>query len=218
MIFRLGGGRRRCAEGQHGAHLTLPKRSPYPPQRHIFSGAIMDTTERQVIDELFGKIEQAEAASGPRDPAAEAHIQARMRQQPAAPYYMAQAIVIQEQALVAANARIEELQRQLEARPAAGGFLSSLFGGGAPATATRAVPPQAMAGYDPRVAQYADPRFRQGQGGFLGGAMQTAMGVAGGLLLGSALASMFAPDAAAAEPPAEEPAFDGDGGFGDEEF
>ncbi len=178
----------------------------------------MDTTERQVIDELFGRIQQVETASGPRDRAAEAHIQSLIQQQPAAPYYMAQAIVIQEQALVAANARIEDLQRQLETRPAAGGFLSSLFGGGAAATSAPAVPAKAMTGYDPRVARYADPRFRQGQGGFLGGAMQTAMGVAGGLLLGSALASLFAPDAAAAEPPAEDPAFDEGGGLFDEDF
>jgi hypothetical protein len=170
----------------------------------------MDTTERQVIDDLFAKLRQAEDASGPRDAEAETYIASLIKRQPSAPYYMAQAIVIQEQALVAANARIEELQKQLAARPAGGGFLSGLFGGGAPQATPRANPTQ-MQGYDPRVAQYADPRFRRAhQGSFLGGAMQTAMGVAGGLLLGSALMSLFAPDTAAAEDLAGDTGFDAD--------
>ena len=60
-----------------------------------------------------------------------------------------------------------------------------------------------MTGIDPRVAAYADPRYRQG-GGFLAGAMQTAMGVAGGVLLGHAVMSMLTPDSAAASEPASE--------------
>ncbi len=166
----------------------------------------MDDTERQVIDELFGKVKQAESGSVARDPQAEARIREHIVAQPAAPYYMAQAIVIQEQALAASQARIEQLESELAERPAAGGgFLGSLFGGGgstrpAPAPARRG----SVAGMDPRVAAYTDPRQRRG-GGFLGGAMQTAMGVAGGLLLGNALMSMLTPDAAAAaEPPLEE--------------
>ena len=42
---------------------------------------------------------------------------------------MAQAIVVQEHALNAANARIQELEAL--ARPAGGGFLGSIFGGAA---------------------------------------------------------------------------------------
>lgn len=158
----------------------------------------MDNTEKQVIDELFGKIRQAEGGSGPRDPGAEARIREHILQQPAAPYYMAQAIIIQEQALGVSQARIEQLKRELAERPAGGGgFLGGLFGGGS----ARSLPaqPSPGAGWDPRVAGYADPRRRQG-GGFLAGAMQTAVGVAGGVLLGSALAGMFADPAAAAEP------------------
>ncbi len=95
----------------------------------------MDSTERQVIDELFGKIRQAAGQSGPRDPEAEARIRQHVAQQPASPYYMAQAIIIQEQALAAANARIEQLERQLSDRPA-GGFLGGLFGAGGEPAAT----------------------------------------------------------------------------------
>ena len=65
----------------------------------------MDATERQVIDELFGKVKQAEGGSGARDPQAEARIREHLAAQPAAPYYMAQAILIQEQALKASPSR-----------------------------------------------------------------------------------------------------------------
>lgn len=163
----------------------------------------MDSTERQVIDELFAKIRHAESQSGPRDPEAEARIRQYVAQQPASPYYMAQAIIIQEQALAAANARIEQLERQLSDR-SAGGFLGGLFGGGA----SRPLPvqPSRADGWDPRVAAYTNRQYGRG-GGFLAGAMQTAMGVAGGVLLGSAIAGMFAPDPVAAaqtEPSADD--------------
>ena len=161
----------------------------------------MDATERQVIDELFGKVKQAEGGSGPRDPQAEARIREHLAAQPAAPYYMAQAILIQEQALKASQARIEQLETDLAQRPAAGG---GLFGGGGAAKPVPAAAAPAT-GIDPRLAAYNTPQQRQG-GGFLGGAMQTAMGVAGGLLVGNALMSLFTHDAAAAtEPAAAEP-------------
>src|SRR5215204_805284 len=109
----------------------------------------MNTQERQVIDDLFDKLREAERQSGPREPVAEAHIRSRVEAQPAVPYYMAQTIVMQEQALYSAQARIEELERELASRPAGGGgFLSSLFGGGQPQ-----MPPQPrpdnMQGYPP---------------------------------------------------------------------
>ncbi|WP_244442702.1 DUF2076 domain-containing protein [Azospirillum lipoferum] len=179
----------------------------------------MDHTERQIIDDLFAKLHQAEAQSGPRDPEAEALIRERIARQPAAPYLMAQAIVMMEQALAASQGRNEELERQLRERPApaaapaqsgGGGLFGSLFGGAsrpapqpsypAAAPAAAAMPagspwgrPPAAPGTssygDPRVAGYAQ-QPRAG-GGFMAGAMQTAAGVAGGMLIGSALSSMF---------------------------
>jgi hypothetical protein len=179
----------------------------------------MDQTERQIIDDLFAKLHQAEAQSGPRDPEAEALIRERIARQPAAPYLMAQAIVMMEQALATSQGRNEELERQLRERPAApaqsggGGLFGSLFGGAAkpasqpsyptsPAAAAMSAgspwgrPPAAAnapagtpAYGDPRVAAYAQ-QPRAG-GGFMAGAMQTAAGVAGGMLIGSALSSMF---------------------------
>ena len=77
----------------------------------------MDSTERQVIDELFDKIRQAAGQSGPRDPEAEARIRHHVAQQSAAPYYMAQAIIIQEQASHASTAKTStERESSIDAR------------------------------------------------------------------------------------------------------
>jgi hypothetical protein len=201
----------------------------------------MDQNERQIIDELFGKLRQAEAQSGPRDAQAEGFIREQVARQPAAPYLMAQAIVIQEQALAQSQARIQQLEEQLRSRPAAssggGGLFGSLFGGGSQQRQPAPPPSNSPWGNqggqqqvgDPRVAQYANPQYQQRQGGgFMAGAMQTAMGVAGGMLIGSALGSMFsggeamAADAVGAveeQLPEELPVDDGGDFFGgDEEF
>ena len=178
----------------------------------------MDRNERDIIEGLFAKIGQAETADGARDAEAERHIAGLVAARPAAPYYMAQAILVQEEALKAAQAKIEELSR----RPAGGGFLGSLFGAGQPTAPQASAPSQAGAspwGGRPN----AGAMMARGGGGFLGGAMQTALGVAGGVVLGNMLADAFTGDeAAAAEThdagPAEEDAGFDDGGFdmGDE--
>lgn len=198
----------------------------------------MDHNDRQAIDGLFGKLQRVEAQSGQRDGEAEAFIGQRVASQPAAPYFMAQTIVVQEQALEAAQRRIEELEHQASARPAAGGgFLSGFFGSGAqsrqaPANSAsyRGVAPAGTAGYgtQPQPVQEQNdqpsgPWGRQGTaqrqgfggmgggGGFLAGAAQTAMGVAGGVLLGNAIMGMMGGDEAqAAQPPAEQPADNAD--------
>jgi len=200
----------------------------------------MDQNERQIIEELFGKLRQAEAQSGPRDAQAESFIRDQVNCQPAAPYLMAQAIVIQEQALAASQARIQELEQQLHSRPASGGggLFGSLFGGGSQQRQP-GPPPNSpwgnQGGYqgqpqvgDPRVAAYANPQYQQRQGGgFMAGAMQTAMGVAGGVLIGNALGSMFssgeamaadAVDQVGEHVPDEIAADDGDFFGGDEEI
>lgn len=168
----------------------------------------MDRNDQQAIEALFGKLADVERQSPPRDSEAEGYIGAQLQHQPGAAYYMAQTIIVQEQALGAAQARIEELERAAESRPSAGGSLfSGIFGdsrrearpsGSVPRIsraqpeALQAPPMQAMAGQ------------RQG-GGFLAGAAQTAMGVAGGLMLGNMLTGMLSGnEAQAAKPPADE--------------
>ncbi len=158
----------------------------------------MDNSDRQAITGLFDKLAQVERQVPARDAEAERYIADAIARQPGAPYYMAQTVVVQEQVLNAAQARIEQLEAELsEAQQGAtqgGGFLSGLFGGGAPAR---------------RPAPAATPIGQGAQGRFLAGAAQTAMGVAGGMLLANAVAGVFAGDAEAAEAPAaEEPEFD----------
>jgi uncharacterized protein len=85
----------------------------------------MDQRERQVIDELFGKLHQVERQAPQRDAEAEAHIRQQVSGLPAAPYYMAQAILVQEQALANMQTRVQELERQLAERPAASSVVCS---------------------------------------------------------------------------------------------
>ncbi|MDT8854013.1 DUF2076 domain-containing protein [Paracoccaceae bacterium Fryx2] len=161
----------------------------------------MDQNDRQAIEGLFDKLARVEGQSPPRDGEAERLIAAAITRQPAAPYFMAQTIVVQEHALNSAQARIEELEADLAASQQGagqgGGLFGRLFGGGpAPAPARRPAP------------------MPQGQGGgFLAGAAQTAMGVAGGVLLANAIGGMFAGPAEAGEPEAEA---DQDAGFDDD--
>jgi hypothetical protein len=96
----------------------------------------MTPQERDVIAGIFDRLKQA--ANQPRDPEAEAFIAERLREQPYAPYAMAQAVYVQEQALLNLQAQTEELQAQVqslqnrpaEPAPQSGGFLSGIFGGG----------------------------------------------------------------------------------------
>ena len=180
----------------------------------------MDRNDQRAIESLFEKLANVERQSPPRDAEAEAFIREQIARQPGATYYMAQTIVVQEQALNAAQARIEELEQQPGSRQSSGGsLLSGIFGDSRQLSrSTRSVP---RVGRAPATA----PEYPQrAGGGFLAGAAQTAMGVAGGVLLGNAIAGMFGGgEAQAAEPQADEAnaeeasvedsGFDDDGGF-----
>ena len=155
----------------------------------------MDQNERRIIDDLFERLGKAEAQAGPRDPDAEALIARHVAAHPAAPYYMAQAIVVQQDALARAQARVQELERRVAERRS-GGFLGGLFGGAEEADAA-AAPVRSDHG-----AQTLGRYQRAGGGGFLAGAMQTALGVAGGFLIADALSGLFSSDDAAAAPEA----------------
>jgi uncharacterized protein len=168
----------------------------------------MDQRERQVIDELFGKLRQVERQAPQRDAEAEAHIRQQVTSLPAAPYYMAQAILVQEQALANMQTRVQELERQLAERPAGGGFLGALFGGGPQQTAPAPQQPVAPAHDGVKLpksgAGYGSPWGARPGGGFLAGAMQTALGVAGGVLVADALSNAFASGEEAVTGMAEE--------------
>ncbi|MCS0502273.1 DUF2076 domain-containing protein [Ancylobacter mangrovi] len=111
----------------------------------------MNEQDRQAIDGLFARLAEAEQRSGPRDGEAEGFIAERVAGQPAAPYLMAQTIVMQDYALQQAQARIEALERQAaelerqaaetaQQAPASGGFLGGLFGSSQPPQRRSSVP------------------------------------------------------------------------------
>ena len=158
----------------------------------------MQNEEQRLIEGLFQRLKQAEQQSGARDSQADHMIAEFVRQQPSAPYYMAQSMLIQEAALKRLHAQIQDLQNEVASlknsqQSGGGSFLSSLFGGGKsqpqqPAnnwnSAPQQQPPQQQA-----APTYAQPAARSG--GFMAGALQTAAGVAGGVVLADMLTSMF---------------------------
>lgn len=96
----------------------------------------MSPEETQLLTSLFDRVRSA--SSTPRDADAERLISQAVKDEPAAPYYLAQAVIVQEKGLEAAAAHIRQLEErihQLESSNTApqqaqqGGFLSSIFGG-----------------------------------------------------------------------------------------
>ncbi|MGB6372656.1 MAG: DUF2076 domain-containing protein [Methylocella sp.] len=179
----------------------------------------MSPEERQLLTGLFDRVRGA--ANTPRDQEAEALIQDATKAQPYAPYFLAQTVLVQDQALRAANDRLQELEgkvKDLESQaasgPRPGSFLSglgSLFGGSGPSSAPRApVPPppggrwsqsSPQGGWQRPPQGYAPPGAAPGPwggqgaspgGGFLTGALGTAAGVAGGVLLADSIRGLFA--------------------------
>ncbi|MFU2328810.1 DUF2076 domain-containing protein [Pseudomonas sp. NFX98] len=104
----------------------------------------MNSEEQTLIDGLFSRLQQAETDSAPRDAQAEARIKEHLTRQPAAGYFMTQAILVQEAAIKSLDeqnkqltAQVQQLQAELQQAkaqtaapaPSSGGFLSSIFGG-----------------------------------------------------------------------------------------
>ena len=185
----------------------------------------MDHNDRQAIEGLFGKLSEASRSQPYRDAEAEALIADLIARNPGAAYYLAQTVIVQEQALNAAQAQIEQLQRQPQPQQGGGGLFGRLFGGGQPQPARpMAAHPTQAYGQQPQQGYGASPwnSGRPSGGGFMAGAAQTAMGVAGGMLLGNAIGGMFAGPAEAAEAAAgefmpEEAMPEEDAGFDDSE-
>jgi hypothetical protein len=172
----------------------------------------MENQDREILQSLFTRLSEVEKQAPPRDADAEAFIKERLGQQPAAPYFMAQTIVMQEYALQQAQQRIESLEQQAQARPT--GLLGSLFGGGQ--STNRAM--QRATPISPPLSGAVAGQLNRGSG-FMAGAAQTAMGVAGGVLLGNAIGGMFGSSSAtAAESAPESAEHTGSGDDGDSTF
>ncbi|MEQ1612821.1 MAG: DUF2076 domain-containing protein, partial [Hyphomicrobiaceae bacterium] len=134
----------------------------------------MSPEERDMIEGVFERMRSV----GPieKDPQAEAHINASVRQIRDSAYMLVQTVVVQDQALQQSEARMQELeemvnqlqaqleQAQSQAKPSSGGsFLGGIFGGSKPAPAAPqgsspwggSVPPvgRQSAGYSGPAAQ-----------------------------------------------------------------
>jgi uncharacterized protein len=171
----------------------------------------MTPQERQLINELFTRLASLEAS--PRDADAEAMMREGLRRAPNAVYSLVQTVLVQDEALKAANAHIQEYEQangtpRQEDHPR--GFLDSMresiFGreeprgsvprvppAGAPAArpdpwGQNAGQPMGQPGYQqPGYQQQApmQPQYQGGGGGgsFLGTAAAAAAGMIGGSLL-----------------------------------
>ena len=176
----------------------------------------MTPQERQLVDDLFDRLSKVESA--PRDPDAVAAINEGLRKAPNAVYALVQTVLLQDEALKRANARIQELEAQGGAeQQQSGGFLDSMrdaiFGQNQPRGSVPNVPPreassrpvwnsgQAMQ-QSQGPGQYNQPPYGQpygapqalmggGGGSFLGTAAAAAAGVVGGSLLLNSIRSMM---------------------------
>ncbi len=156
----------------------------------------MTPQERQVVTDLFDRLAQLE--STPRDTDAERAIADGLRRAPNALYALVQTVLVQDEALKRADARIRELGGEGVA-PAGGGFLDSMrsaIGGRGSVPSVRAAPANDSrwntGGVLPQQSQATASAQPIGSGGsFLGTAAATAAGVIGGSLLFNSIGSLF---------------------------
>jgi uncharacterized protein len=154
----------------------------------------MTPQERDLLTTLLSRLKNA-AGQG-KDPEADTLIRQAVAEQPDAPYYLAQTVLIQDLSLHNAQSRISELERQLSdaqqqaAQPARTGFLGGLFGSHAqppvPPPSSGSVPPAGPWTRAPQVAA-APPAQPYGQPYPQGGYGPAAgAGAAGGFMGGGA--------------------------------
>ncbi len=154
----------------------------------------MTPQERQLVAELFDRLATLENA--PRDAEAEQAIREGLRRAPNAVYPLVQTVLLQDEALKRAEARLAELEAELGEGPAQrpAGFLDSMRGallGRRDAPRAGSVPtvrpdaPSLPAGYAPGAVPSG------ASGSFLGTAAAAAAGVIGGSLLLDGIRSMM---------------------------
>jgi hypothetical protein len=163
----------------------------------------MTPQERQLVAELFDRLASLEDT--PRDREAEQAIAEGLRDAPHAIYPLVQTVLVQDEALKRADARIRELEDALgENREAPqGGFLESmrdtLWGGRErprgsvpsvrPEGEPMGVPPGFRTGA--QSEPYGTPQQQPAGGSFLGTAAAAAAGAIGGAMMLQGIRSMF---------------------------
>ena len=157
----------------------------------------MTPQEQRLVEDLFDRLGKLENA--PRDSDAMRAIEDGLRHAPNAIYPLVQTVLVQDEALKRADARIRELTGENSGAIASGGFLDSMRQAVTGRSAATSVP-----SVHPAVSTEPDPRWNNGgtfapaaptpaaQGGsFLGTAAASAAGVIGGALLLNSISSMF---------------------------
>jgi hypothetical protein len=162
----------------------------------------MTPEERQRVDELFERLAQLETT--PRDTQAERAIADGLARAPHAVYRLVQTVLVQDEALKRADARIRELSGE-DSAPQGGGFLDTMRNTLTAGTAHTSVPSVRAMANEPdtrwnrggALAAVAPPPVEApapapGFGGsFLGAAAASAAGMIGGALLLNSIGSMF---------------------------
>ena len=144
----------------------------------------MTPEERNVLQQFLSDLDQSRGAA--KDPDADAMISGAVRANPDAAYLLVQHAILADQALQAAQQRIEALQQSQQGARAPVSFL----GGG-----------QAGQGYAPAPSWNDQPAPQpqsplaptSGLGGFLRSAGTVAAGMAGGEFLAQGLSNLFSP-------------------------
>lgn len=192
----------------------------------------MTPAERQLVAELFDRLATLEDAQ--RDPDAERAIRDGLSQAPNAVYALVQTALVQDEALKAADARIQGLEAQLGAGnepPRHGGFLDSMrdsiwgrrdgprgsVPNVRPGDAPMGAPPQfggpqmGGPGYGAHGQMPPPPEPSRG-GSFLGTAAAAAAGVIGGSLLLDSIRGMTGGGGRSGQALADQAHGDGGGG------
>ena len=174
----------------------------------------MTPEERRLVIELFDRLATLEDAQ--RDPEAERLVKDGLRQAPNAPYALVQTVLVQDEALRRANARIRELEGGAEAPPRDTSFLGSMRDTLLGSREARGSVPSVRPGSGPGASPTMSPAWRVGTpsgsadvppmqtgpaaaygapmgagGSFLGTAASAAAGVIGGGLLLGGIRSMM---------------------------
>ena len=158
----------------------------------------MTPQERQQVNELFERLARLEAA--PRETDAERAIADGLARAPHAIYPLVQTVLVQDEALKRADARIRELSGEDNAAPS-GGFLDNMRNALAGNPAHGSVPSVRAASNEPDARWNSGGALASGvqppaaapsqTGSFLGTAASSAAGMIGGALLLNSISSMF---------------------------
>lgn len=151
----------------------------------------MNTQEHDQLNQLLKQLGEVKLTT--KDAEAEVMIREGVARQPDAAYLLVQRVLLLEQAVTGAKARIEALQSQLQSNPSEqkGGFLSS----------DPWAQPATNAGQMPGASNYQAPRYAPqpqpsaapigGGSGFLGNIATTAAGVVAGSFLFQGIESLM---------------------------